>query len=112
MSKFLRSLLFVVILVTLFADARTNGKRRKKNDNARDRQNLQRYKVLYEQAKVSEACRGLEVDELVNQCASFHMSPDCFVKAFGDRGLEFGEEDTSKDKDFTTCLKETGVLHQ
>ena len=101
-------LFFVMLaLVVPVSEAKNNKKKRQNNV---EKANNQRFKGLYEQARLSTECRGLAVEELHSQCASYKVSPECFVQHYGALGLEFGEEDTQKEKRYKECLKASGLL--
>ena len=44
-------------------------------------------------------------DEMNGMCVNYYISPECYHRAYGAAGLEFGEIDMRKDSDFNECFK-------
>ena len=104
-----RLLIFTAIaaLIVPLSDQKNNKKKKEKKV---EKNNNERFKALINQGKTSSECTGLLAEELNTQCASYKVSPECFIQHYGSIGLEFGEEDTLKEKQFMECLKSSGLL--
>ncbi len=50
---------------------------------------------------------SLFTDEMNGMCVNYYISPDCFHKAYGEKGLEYGEIDMKKDTEFNECFKKS-----
>lgn len=50
-------------------------------------------------------CSHLNQLYVAKMCTYYYVHPECYKRAFGDRGLEFGELDTPKDTQFNECYK-------
>ena len=54
----------------------------------------------------SNKCSEIEDENLLFNCLYYNMSSKCFLKTFGNRGLELGEVFSDKaEKDYNSCWK-------
>ena len=111
MNMIINLLLIIVTLLAPGSLQRSSSSKKKSQVKRAEKTNADRLKVLKKQAMNSSDCIGLMVEELSSQCASYKLSPSCFVQTYGSIGLEFGEEDTLKEKQFIECLKTSGILY-
>ena len=77
-----RLLILMVIAALIVPDSEQKNSKKKKEKKV-EKNNNERFKALINQGKSSSECTGLLVEELNTQCASYKVSPECFVKHYG-----------------------------
>ena len=92
--------LLVIIAVLAMVQAKGGQKNKKKPLSPLEK----KLKVLKEEYRNTK-CSYLLEDTILNQCLHFYVNRECFAQAYGEMGLEIGEVNAFKDKDFEECYK-------